>query len=76
MERAGGFILNAQQIETLTKQAFRIDPHGLELDGQLAELGVECEVVAPALSTSQGRRLRQDGSADAEKLARCIGPGI
>jgi aldehyde dehydrogenase len=28
MERAGASILDAQQIETLTKQAFRIDPHG------------------------------------------------
>jgi aldehyde dehydrogenase len=28
MERAGASILNAQQIDTLTKQAFRVDPHG------------------------------------------------
>ena len=28
MERAGGFILNSQQIEALTKQAFRVDPQG------------------------------------------------
>src|SRR5256714_15639975 len=28
MEKAGGFVLNERQIETLTKQSFRIDPHG------------------------------------------------
>jgi len=28
MEKHGGHILNSSQIETLTKQAFRVDPHG------------------------------------------------
>ena len=51
MERAGGFILNAQQIDALTKKAFRVDPQG---HGHVNKdlVGRDASVLAAAAGTS------------------------
>ena len=58
------------------RACYEAGPTGYVVYWQLAELGVECEVVAPTLvPVKAGDRVKTD-RRDAEKLARCYGSGI
>ena len=57
------------------KCCYEAGPTGYVLYWQLAELGVDCEVIAPSLvPTKAGDRVKTD-RRDAEKLARCYRAG-
>jgi transposase len=83
--RSLGTIPNrAESIRKLTKKLGPLDklracyeagPTGYVVYWQLAELGIECEVVAPTLvPVKAGDRVKTD-RRDAEKLARCYRSG-
>lgn len=57
------------------RACYEAGPTGYVVYWQLAELGVECEVVAPTLvPVKAGDRVKTD-RRDAEKLARCFRSG-
>ncbi len=58
------------------KLAYEAGPTGYVLQRQLAQLGVECQVVAPSLipRSTFGRRVKTD-ARDAEQLARLLRSG-
>ena len=57
------------------RACYEAGPTGYVVYWQLAELGVECEVVAPTLvPVKAGDRVKTD-RRDAEKLARCYRSG-
>jgi transposase len=61
--------------ETPVGDCYEAGPTGYVVYWQLAELGVECEVVAPTLvPVKAGDRVKTD-RRDAEKLARCYRSG-